>query len=190
MDSLAFETLVSTKDPGVSIESKLERLAKLKAEIKHRHCPEPAVSPLFDVIRLTLATPHLTDAGFSILGHLIKRLEVQNQKSLLHVHGVKTYPVLLERLGDPKDRMRNRASQSFLDFHAVAPADVEQFVRDNVLTSRSARAKESGMNWIMSARKERNIAFKAFVPRLVDCLEDSDGNVRQAGQATIIQLFQ
>ena len=190
MDNLAFNTLVSIKSSGSSIESKLKHLTELNAEIKHRHCPEPAVGPLFDVIRLSLATPHLADAGFSILGHLIKRLTGQNQGSLLHNQGVKTYPVLLERLADPKDRMRNRANQALLDFHAVAPADVEQFVRDNVLTSKSARAKESGMNWIMSARKERNIAFKTFVPRLVDCLEDSDGNVRQAGQATIIQLFQ
>ena len=190
MDTLAFNALVSIKGSGSSVETKLKHLTDLKAEIKHRHCPESAVGPLFDVIRLSLANPHLSDAGFSILGHLIKRLELQDQGSILHVQGVKTFPVLLERLADPKDRMRARATQALLEFHAIAPADVEQFVRDNVLTSKSSRAKESGMFWITSARKERNIPFKTFVPRIVDCLEDSDGNVRQTGQTTIINLFQ
>lgn len=190
MDGLAVNTLASIRGSGLSIDSKLKHLTELKAEIKHRHCPEAAVGPLFEVIRLSLATPHLTDAGFSILGHLTKRLELQNQGSLLQSQGVKTYPCLLDRLADSKDRTRQRANQALTDFHAVAPADVEHFVRDGVLKNKSPRAKESGMLWILTTRKERKIAFKAFVPHIVDCLEDSDGNVRQMAQTTIISLFQ
>ena len=190
MDALAANTLIIVKGSSASIETKNKHLTELKAEIKHRHCPESAVASLFEVIRLSLTTPHLPDAGFSILGHLIKRLEIQDQRLLLQSQGLKTYPVLLDRLTDPKDRIRQRAVQAFNDFHAIAPTDVESFVRDHVLTNKSPRAKESGMSWILAARKERNMAFKTFVPNLVDCLEDSDGSVRQAGQATIITLFQ
>ena len=189
MDGLAGQALVSIQGAGVPVETKLKYLTDLKAEIKHRHCPEVAVGPLFDVIRLSLATPHLTDAGFSILGHLTKRLELQDQISLLHTQGAKTYPSLLDRLGDPKDRIRQRAIQALIDFHSVAPADVEQFVRDNGLTGRNPRVKEAGMHWVATIRRDRNMPFRAFVPHIVDCLEDADGSVRQTAQATIIELF-
>ena len=190
MDSLAKQTLLSIRGTGHPIEIKLRQLTELKAEIKHRHCPDVAIGPLFDVIRISLATPHLSDAGFSILGHLNKRLELQDQIALIQAQGAKTYPILLERLADPKDRIRNRAVQALTDFHSAAPTDVEQFVRDNVLTSRSPRAKEAGMHWIANTKKEKSIAFRSFVPHIVDCLEDADGSVRQTAQATIIGLFQ
>ena len=189
MDSLAKQAVASIKATGVSVENKLRQLTELKAEIKHRHCPEAAVGPLFEVIRISLSTPHLTDAGFSILGHLTKRLELQDQASMLQAQGVRTYSILLERLADPKDRIRQRASQALTDFHNVAALDVEQFVRDNVLVSRNPRAKEVGMHWIAATRREKQIAFRGFVPHMVDCLEDADGSVRQTAQATIIDLF-
>ena len=190
MDGLAKQSLSSIRGSGIPVETKLKQLTELKAEIKHRHCPDNAIAPLFDVIRVSLATPHLTDAGFSILGHLIKRLELQDQGSIIQAQGAKTYPVLLDKLADPKDRIRHRAAQAFTDFHAVSSVDVEHFVRDHVLASRNPRAKEAGMHWVAQTRKEKNIPFRAFVPHLVDCLEDADGSVRQTAQAIIIDLFQ
>lgn len=149
METLASNTLTALKS-NAPIDTKLKHLTELKAEIKHRHCPEHAVSPLFDAIRISLATPHLTDAAFSILGHLMKRLELQDQDSLLQAQGLKTYPSLLERLADQKDRIRHRALQAFTDFHSVAASDVEQFVRDHVLTDRHPKTKEAGMQWVLS----------------------------------------
>ena len=189
MDTLAKQTLASIQGSGTSVENKLRQLTELKAEIKHRHCPEAAVGPLFDVIRTSLATPHLTDAGFSILGHLTKRLELQDQASILQAQGARTYSILLERLADSKDRIRQRANQALTDFHNFAATDVEQFVRDLVLVNRNPRAKEAGMHWIAATRREKHIAFRGFVPHMVDCLEDADGSVRQTAQATIIDLF-
>ena len=149
METLASNTLIALKSTA-PIDQKLKHLTELKAEIKHRHCPEHAVGPLFDAIRISLATPHLTDAAFSILGHLMKRLELQDQDSLLHAQGVKTYPCLLERLTDQKDRTRHRALQAFTDFHSVSATDVEQFVRDHALTNRHPKVKEAGMQWVLS----------------------------------------
>ena len=205
MDGLAFNALAALKG-GVPTDTKLKLLTELKAEIKHRHCPESAVAPLFDVVRVSISTPHLADAGFSILSHLTKRLVGQDQILVLQTQGVKTYPCLLERLADSRDRIRSRAAQALTDFHAIAAPDVEQFVRDKVLTCRNPKAKEAGMQWVASVgdspsfvlcsanwsqtRKERNIAFRAFVPNIVDCLEDADGSVRKTAQETIIELFQ
>lgn len=149
MELLASNTLTALKSTA-PIDTKLKHLTELKAEIKHRHCPEHAVAPLFDAIRISLATPHLTDAGFSILGHLMKRLELQDQDSLLQAQGIRTYPCLLERLADQKDRIRQRALQAFTDFHSVSPPDVEQYVRDHALTNRHPKTKEAGMQWVIS----------------------------------------
>lgn len=149
METLASNTVTALKS-NAPVDTKLKHLTELKAEIKHRHCPEHAVAPLFDAIRISLATPHLTDAGFSILGHLMKRLELQDQDSLLQAHGLKTYPCLLERLADQKDRIRQRALQAFTDFHSVAASDVEQFMRDHALTNRHPKTKEAGMQWLIS----------------------------------------
>ena len=149
MELLASNTLTALKSTA-PIDTKLKHLTELKAEIKHRHCPEHAVATLFDAIRISLATPHLTDAGFSILGHLMKRLELQDQDSLLQAQGIRTYPCLLERLADQKDRIRHRALQAFTDFHSVSAPDVEQYVRDHVLTNRHPKTKEAGMQWIIS----------------------------------------
>ncbi len=149
MENLASNTLTALKSTA-PIDTKLKHLTELKAEIKHRHCPEHAVAPLFDAIRISLATPHLTDAAFSILGHLMKRLELQDQGALLQAQGIKTYPCLLERLADPKDRTRQRALQALTDFHVVSASDVEQFVRDHALTNRHPKTKEAGMQWVLS----------------------------------------
>ena len=148
MDIIASNTLTALKS-NAPIDIKLKHLTELKAEIKHRHCPEHAVAPLFDAIRISLATPHLTDAGFSILGHLMKRLELQDQDSVLQAQGVKTYPCLLERLADQRDRTRHRALQAFTDFHSISAPDVEQFVRDHALTNKHPKTKEAGMQWVI-----------------------------------------
>ena len=188
MEERAIKTLTTIKGTG-PVDNKLAHLTELKADIKHRHCPEAAVAPLFEVVRQSITTPHLTDAGFSILGHLMKRLELQDQNALVQAQAAKTYPRLLERLADQKDRMRHRAIQALADFHSVSSAEVEQFVRDNVLVNKHATAKEAGMQWIVKTRKEKSIQFKTFVPGIVNCLEDADGSVRQTAQATIIELF-
>lgn len=148
METLASNTLAALKS-NAPIDTKLKHLTALKAEIKHRHCPEHVVTPLFDAIRISLATPHLTDAAFSILGHLMKRLELQDQHTLLQAQGVKTYPCLLERLADQKDRTRSRALQAFTDFHSISASDVEHFVREHALTNRHPKTKEAGMQWVI-----------------------------------------
>lgn len=115
MEDLAFKALNAIKG-GTPTETKLKQLAELKAEIKHRHCPEPAVAPLFDIVRASISTPLLTTAGFSILVHLMKRLQVQRDNSLLQIQGVKTYPCLLERLADKESLLATGLFKHLLNF--------------------------------------------------------------------------
>lgn len=37
--------------------------------------------------------------------------------------------------------------------------------------------------------KEHGLQFRAFVPRMVDALEDADGMVRDTAKATVVELF-
>lgn len=187
------------------MELKLRYLNELKADIKHRQVPETAIIPAFDVVRVAIATPALLDAGFSILGHLAKRLVLQEQTSILVAQGIQIYPSIVERLGDHKDRVRQRAAQALTDFWSASPVDVEQVIRDSALTSKHPRAKEAGMQWVakvsitsrnlyhakpVQTHKDRGFQFRSFVPNIVDCLEDADGNVRETAKATVIELFQ
>ena len=151
METLATEAQASLKS-NAPIDEKLNQLTNLKQEIKHRSCPERAIPIIFNVIRISLSTPHAVDAGFSILGHLTKRLVLQNLQHHIHHHTTKLFPVILERLGDVRDRLRQRAIASLSDFCPIsdeAQKDVEQFVRDTVLTNKNPRAKQSAMQWIL-----------------------------------------
>jgi CLIP-associating protein 1/2 len=43
---------------------------------------------------------------------------------------------------------------------------------------------------IAQMNKDCALQFKSFVVKIVDCLEDADGGVRDAAKATIVELFQ
>ena len=155
MDNLAAEALTSLQAHSSSVDIKLKHLTNLKQEIKHRHCPEAAIPTVFHVIRLALATPHVVDAGFSILGHFTKRLLIQDLHTPLYTHTLKLFPILLERLGDPRERLRQRAVAALNDFYPTSDAgrkDVETFMRDTALTNKNPRPKISAMQWVIQVR--------------------------------------
>lgn len=209
MERLGSQAYMAIHRTEVPVNAKIKAMTELKQEIKHRHCPEDCIPIIFNVIRLSLVAPHLADAGFSILSHLTKRLLLQNLQAPLEAHAVRLFPIILDRLGDAKDRMRQRAVGALSDFYSVSEdtaKEVELLVREKALTSKHPRAKESGMQWVLSvnltplhtlipadtsqSHKEKGMLFRLFVPHIVDCLEDGDGGVRRAAQNTIIELFQ
>lgn len=149
MEQQALHVLAVLRNSHVALETKLDHLTKLKTHIKHHHVPEPAINPAFEVVRFAISTPQFTDAGFSILSHLTKRLELQEQLSLTAAQGKKIYPIILERLGDAKDRVRLRAIQGLTELWKASPTDVEQLIRDSALAGKGPRAKEAAMQWII-----------------------------------------
>ena len=127
----------------------LAELKELKGDIKHHQVPQSAVSSLFDLVCYALSSSHYVDTGFSILGHLTKRLVLQEQKELLIAQCLKTLPSVISSLADQRDRIRQRANQALSDFWRLSPVDVEQIIRDAALTSEISRVKEAGMRWIL-----------------------------------------
>jgi len=152
MEQQCVHLLAALRSASVALDVKLDLLTKLKTHIKHHHVAEPAINPAFEVIRYAISHSQFLDAGFSILSHLTKRLELQEQLPLIAAQGKKTYPIILERLGDAKDRVRLRAIQALTELWKASHTDVEQLVRDSALAGKSPRAKEAGMQWIIKVR--------------------------------------
>ncbi|MCJ1474512.1 suppressor of tub2 mutation [Lambiella insularis] len=188
MEQQAIHLLTVLKNPSVSVESKAELLTKLKTHIKHHQVPELAICTTYEVARTAISNAQLLELGFSILFHLTKRLEIQDQSHIVACEAKKTYPYLLERLGDSKDRTRAWALQAFTEFWKASHTDVEQFMRDVVLGGKSSKAKEAALQWVVKT-KELSFQIKPFVPHILDCLEDSEGTVRDTAKSTVIELF-
>ncbi|MCJ1403770.1 suppressor of tub2 mutation [Xylographa trunciseda] len=188
MEQQATHLLAVLKNSNVTVDTKIDLLTKLKTQIKHQQVPEVAITPVFEVVRTAISNAHLLDAGFSILFHLTKRLELQDQSSIIAAEGKKTYSYILERLGDAKDRTRSWAIQALTEFWKASHTDVEQIIRDMALSGRSPRAKEAAMQWVVKTR-ENSLQIKAFVPKILDCLGDQEGSVRDTAKSTIIELF-
>ena len=150
MEDRAAEVLVALKNANLSIETKAATLTKLKSDIKQKNVPPQAISPVFDAVRLAILSPHgsLSTTGFSSLAHLLKRLYLQQQHNEVSYQGHQFYTLLLERLGDHKERIRTQASQAFTDFWIAAAPDVEQYVLGTALVSKNPRAKETSILWL------------------------------------------
>ncbi|QSS53499.1 HEAT repeat protein [Histoplasma capsulatum var. duboisii H88] len=192
MEARATEVLAALKNPNLSIEAKTQQLTKLKSEIKQKNVPEVAISTVFEAVRYALASQHssLSAGGFSALGHLLKRLSLQDLHQAIAAQGRSTYPLLLERLGDHKERVRSQAAQAFSDFWQSAPVEVEHHVLEIALVGKNPRAKETSMTWLATMTRNRGLLFRTYVPSLVACLEDADSGVRETAKATVIDLFQ
>ncbi|OJD15856.1 hypothetical protein AJ78_03909 [Emergomyces pasteurianus Ep9510] len=192
METRAIEVLAALKNPNLSVETKTQQVTKLKSEIKQKNVPDVAISTVFEAFRYAIASQHssLSSGGFSALGHLLKRLYLQDLHQAIAAQGRSTYPLLLERLGDHKERVRSQAAQAFSDFWQASPVEVEHHVLEVALVGKNPRAKETSMAWLATMTRDRGVLFRTYVPSLVACLEDADSGVRETAKATVIDLFQ
>lgn len=149
MESKATSLLFAMRSVPAAQDDAFSELDELKRNIKHRQVPGTAIIPLFNLIDYAISSAHYVDAGFSILGHLTKRLILQDQKELLISQGLKTLPSIVNSLGDQTDRIRQRATQALCDFWHLSAMNVEQIIRDTALTSDIPKVKEAGMRWIL-----------------------------------------
>lgn len=211
MDDLSQDLLVALKKPSATLDSKLNLFTSVKSHIKHQRIPESAQATTIECIRLAIAsqtTPALVTTGFSALGHLIKRLTLQDQAHAVFNPRTQIIPTLLDRLGDPKESYRAAALQSLCDLYPARPMDVEKAVKEGAIQGSNARAKEGGMQWVTTVRgfsehssgsmtdefswqmhSERSLQFKAFVPLFIECLSHADGGVRDTAKNNLVVLF-
>ncbi|SPJ70768.1 related to STU1 - mitotic spindle protein [Fusarium torulosum] len=173
------------------LDSKVQYVTLIKSGIKQHNVPETSVPQLFDGLRAATTSQHaaLVNAGFTALNHLLTRLSRQEPK-LISKEVARTLPIVVEKLGDHKDKFRSLASHSLVTLYGIAPLDVERFVRNTAMTGKNPRAKETSMLWLLQMHKENGLAFRAYVPVLMELLEDADGMVRDTAKSTVMELFQ
>jgi CLIP-associating protein 1/2 len=148
-----------------SLDAKVQYVTTVKSGIKQHNVPDATVPQLFDGLRAASTAQHavLVNAGFTALNHLLTRMSRQDPKHLAK-EAVRTLPLLVEKLGDPKDKFRSLATQGLNTFYAVAPADVERFIRTMAMSGKNPRAKEAALHWLLEVRLPFHIAFSFRLP--------------------------
>jgi CLIP-associating protein 1/2 len=142
--------LVATIRSDAAVDAKVHAVNVAKSGIKQHNVPDACVPQLFDGLRLASSAQHaaLVTTGFTALNHLLTRLSRQDPK-LLAKEAVRTLPLIVEKLGDQKDKLRSTATQGLNTLYLAAPAEVERSIRNTALTGKNPRAKESGMQWLL-----------------------------------------
>ncbi|KAF2668301.1 ARM repeat-containing protein [Microthyrium microscopicum] len=192
MDEQAQNLLATLKKSSVAIDTKLAAFNNLKSSIKHQRVPDSAQPVIFESIRLGISaqtSPTLVSTAFSTVAHLIKRLALQEQTSVIAAWSPKLLPILLDRLGDARESTRNAASQTLCDLWPYSKNDVERMIKEGALAGNNARSKEMAMMWVVKMHNSDGLPFRGFVPSLVACLEDSDGGVRETAKSVVVELF-
>jgi CLASP N terminal len=85
--------------------------------------------------------PNLAQAALTCLVVLIKRMTLQDSAKLKLVAG-QILPVLIDRLGDVKDRYRELAMNSLVEYWKADPVDVEKYVKETGFGNKSWRIRE------------------------------------------------
>ncbi|KAJ5097219.1 Protein stu1 [Penicillium angulare] len=191
MEAKAAELLAAFKNPNLSVDAKVAHLNGIKSDIKQKNVPEGAITTIFDTIRLAINSQHYSvcSGAFSTLGHLLKRLTIQDQQQWIVSQARNFYPVLTERLGDHKERIRAQSASIFTDIWPLATDEVEYYVLGHALVGKNPRAKEMSLLWLSNMTKNHGLLFRQYVPSLVACLEDADSAVRDTAKAVVIDLF-
>jgi CLIP-associating protein 1/2 len=192
MEEQAQGLLATLKKSNVAVDTKVVAFNNLKSSIKHQRVAESCQPVIFECVRLGISsqtTPALVTTAFATLGHLIKRLSLQDQTPTIAAQASKLLPILQDRLGDAREPLRNAASQLFDDLWPYSKAEVERVIREGALGGNSARAKEMAMLWVVKMNRSEGLPFRSFVPSFVSSLEDPDGGVRETAKSCVVELF-
>lgn len=60
----------------------------------------------------------------------------------------RTLPLVIEKMGDQKEKYRQLAAQCLTTFWKATPMDVERVVKNIGLVGKSARMKEASLAWV------------------------------------------
>lgn len=137
-----------------SIDAKVTHINNIKSGIKQNNVPEACIIPLFEATRISMSSTHgsIVNAGFSSLNHLLTRLSRQEPKYVVKEAG-RTLPMVIEKMGDQKEKYRQLAAQCLTTFWKAAPLDVERIVKNAGLVGKNSRMKEASMTWIVEVSR-------------------------------------
>ncbi|KAF3289906.1 suppressor of tub2 mutation [Orbilia oligospora] len=131
---------------------KVDQLVQAKQKIKHYGIDADATEPTFSAVRIGMSQASnmtLFQHSLSCLGYLVKRCRA-NDATLLKRLSIDLLPLLLDKMGDAKERIREMALSPVVDIWTVAPVETERAIRENGLTSKNSRLKESSLEWSAS----------------------------------------
>jgi CLIP-associating protein 1/2 len=90
----------------------------------------------------------LANAGLISLNYHLTRLLRQETKYIIRETKT-TLPLLVDRMGDQKEKFRTLAVQSIATMYKVVPADVERHLWNFAMAGKNSRAKEASMQWLL-----------------------------------------
>lgn len=133
-----------------SVDAKVHQINNVKSGIKQNNVPDACVPGLFEATCTAMTSSHaaLVNASFSTLNHLLTRLSRQEPKHIVK-QAPKTLPLVIEKMGDQKEKYRQLAAQCLTTFWKHAPMDVERIVKNAGLVGKNSRMKEASMQWIV-----------------------------------------
>ena len=137
------------------MDKKVEVLTALKSYLKRNdvdvhlvlecaYMQSEAVPLVFDSVKQGLAStnhPNLAQAALTCLVVLIKRMTIQDVSRLKAI-APQILPLLVDRLGDVKDRYRELAMNSLVEFWKASPVDVEKTIKEIGFGNKSWRIRE------------------------------------------------
>lgn len=138
---------------SASPDAKVAAINQVKSGIKQNNVPETCIANLFEIARQTTTSSHaaVANAGMSTLNHLLTRLSRQEPKYVVKEAG-RTLPVVIEKLGDPKDKFRMLANQCLTTLWRASSAEVERAVKNTAMSGKNSRGKESALQWLVEVR--------------------------------------
>lgn len=169
--------LLAVLRTDASIDARVNLINNVKSGIKQNNVPEPCVMPLFEASRISMTSQHaaIVNAGFSTLNHLLTRLSRQEPKYVTK-EAARTLPLVIEKLGDQKEKYRQLAAVCLTTFWKQAPLDVERIVKNAGMIGKNARMKEASMNWVVQVLDliptlRENAKISADAPRTWDAVQ-------------------
>lgn len=162
-------SLLAILRTDVSNDAKVLQINNIKSGIKQNNIPESAILPLFEAVRASAVSQHavIASAGFSTLNHLLTRLSRQEPKYILKEAG-RTLPLVIEKMGDQKEKYRQLATACLTTFWKVTPMDVERIVKSSGLVGKNPRMKESCLHWVTEVTRIFNLAEAWLLIGLID----------------------
>ncbi|KAK6525804.1 suppressor of tub2 mutation [Arthrobotrys megalospora] len=172
---------------------KVDHLVQAKQKIKHYGIDPNATENTFAAVRIGMSQASnmtLFQHSLSCLGYLVKRCRA-NDATLLKRLSIDILPLLLDKMGDAKDRIREMALSPVVDIWTVAPVETERIIRETGLTSKNARLKESSLEWLarVHALYGGQLSIKPYTSLLVRLLEDASDGVREKAKLVVVDLF-
>lgn len=160
--------LVNILRSDASLDAKIQYVTAVKSGIKQHNVPDTCIPQVFDGLRTASTSQHaaLVNAGFTALNHLLTRLSRQEPKYLAK-EAARTVPVVVDKLGDQKDKFRTLAMQALITLYAVAPADVDRSVRNSAMGGKNSRAKEAALQWLLTVRLWLAFDVSSQTPRML-----------------------